>query len=63
MLESTISFSSIYWISYSLWISLQIFTDSSNFVFSIKIIENVCEQWEITETNKWVRLLIFGDKS
>ena len=25
--------------------------------------ENFCEQWDITETNDWIRLLIFDDKS
>ena len=30
---------------------------------SRKATENVCEQWEITESNNWIRLLIFDDKS
>ena len=37
------------------------FYNSSNVVFSIEIPENVCEQWEITETNNWIGLLIFDD--
>ena len=67
MLESIISFSSLYWISYSLWIWLQISINCSNVVFSIKnknkSTENVCEQWDITETNNWIRLLFFDDNS
>ena len=35
----------------------------SNVVFSIKIPGNVCEQWDITETNNWIRLVFFDDKS
>ena len=27
-----------------------------------KSTENVCEQWEITESNNWTILLIFDDK-
>ena len=45
MLESIISFSSLYWISYCLRICSQISTNSLNNVFSIKISENLCEQW------------------
>ena len=43
MLESIISFSSLHWISYFLWIYSQISTNSSNVVFSIKIPDNFCE--------------------
>ena len=32
-------------------------------LFNKNSTENVCEQWEITETNNWIRLLIFDDKS
>ena len=60
MLEKIISFLSLYWIIYSLQICSQI---SSNLVFCSKSTENVCEQWDITEANKWTRLLIFDDKS
>ena len=28
-----------------------------------EIYKNVCEQWDITETNNWIRLLIFDDNS
>ena len=28
-----------------------------------KSTENVCEQWDITETNNLIRLIIFDDKS
>ena len=67
MLELFISFTSLYWISYSLRICSQISTKSSNVVFSIKIPENlqknVCEEWEITEINYWLRLLIFDVES
>ena len=41
MLESIISFSSLYWNSYSLRICSQILTNSSNVVFSMKIPENL----------------------
>ena len=30
---------------------------------SRKSTENVCQKWEITETNIWIRLLIFDDES
>ena len=30
---------------------------------SRKSTENVCEEWEITETNNWIWLLKFDDKS
>jgi len=66
MLESIISFASLYKISYFLWIYSQISTNSSNVVFSIKIPENLqkifVNNWEIIETNNWKRLLIFDDK-
>ena len=62
MLKSIISFSSLYWISYFLWTYSQISTNSSNVVFLIKIPENLCNNWEIIETNNWIRLLIFEDK-
>ena len=35
---------------------------SENVVFSMKIPGNT-EQWDITETNYWIRLLIFDDNS
>jgi len=41
MLESIISFSSLYWSSYSLRICSQISTNSSKVVISIKIPENL----------------------
>ena len=67
MLELIISFPSVNWISYFSQIYLQISTNSSNLVFSIKIpkksTENDCEESEITETTNWIRLLIFDDKS
>ena len=45
MLESNISFSSLYWIS--IFFQCRLFNKNSR-----KSKENVCEQWEITETNK-----------
>jgi len=67
MLELIISYSSFYWISYSLRMCSQISTNSSNVVFfdknCRKSTENVYEQWEITETNNWIELLTFDDKS
>ena len=51
MLASIISFLELYWISYSFLIYLQISSNSSNVVP-----ENVCEQWDITETKNWIRL-------
>ena len=30
---------------------------------SRKSTENFCEKWDITETNNWIKLLIFGDRS
>jgi len=44
MLESIISFSSLYWISYFLWICSH----------SRKSTENVCKQWDITKTYNWI---------
>ena len=64
MLESIISFLSC--ISYSLWICLQISSNSSNVVFNTnyrKSTENGCGQWDITETNNWIRLIIYNDNS
>jgi len=63
MLESIISFSSLYWIYYFIWICSPISTNSSNVVFSIKIAENlqkIFENNEIIETYNW--LIIFDDK-
>jgi len=65
MLESIISFSSLYWISYFYefvrrflkFFKCRLFNKNSR-----KSTENVCEQWEIAETNNWIRLLIFDDK-
>ena len=70
MPESIISFSSLYWISYFLWIYSQISSNSSNVVFSIIILENLRRSlWimrnknnEKIETNNWTTLLIFDDK-
>jgi len=70
MLKSIISFSLFYWISYFLWIYSQIFSNSSNVVFSITILENLRKSlWimrnqnnEKIETDNWIRLLIFDDK-
>jgi len=70
MLKSIISFSLLYWISYLFWIYLQICSNSSNVVFSMKILENLRNSlWilrnqnnETIETNNWTRLLIFDDK-
>ena len=67
MLEPIISFSSLYWIAYFLWNCSQISSNSSNVVFSKKIPrnlqKNVCEHLDITETNNWIRLLIFDDNN
>ena len=67
MLESIISTSSLYWISYSF---KKIFADFYKFFKCCffnnnykKSTENVCEQWDITETNNCIRLLIIDDKS
>ena len=29
----------------------------------LKSAENICEQWDITETNNWTRLVIFDAKN
>ena len=60
-INKSISFISLYLISHSLRICLQISTNSLNAVFSIKIPENLKKMFvnnEITETNNWIRLLI-----
>ena len=62
MLESIISFSLLYWTSYSYY---YLFSDFYKFFkcclfnknFS-KSTENVCEQLNISKTNNWIRLLI-----
>ena len=66
MLESIISFSSLYWIPYFLNLFADLFKFFKCRLFnknSRKSIENVCLQWDITETNNWIRLLFFDDKS
>ena len=52
------------------WISAKQFEDFLKFlkccIFyknSRKSTENVCEQWDITETNNWIWLLIFDDNN
>ena len=70
MLKSNIMFLVSYWISYLLWIYSQIYSNSSNVVFSIIILENLQKIFvnkknknnEKIETNNWTRLLIFDDK-
>ena len=66
MLESIISFSSC--IILNILFFTNLFADFYKFskcrLFienSRKSTENVCDQWEITETNNWIRLLIFDD--
>ena len=66
MLESIIYFSSLYWISL---FCLNLFPDFYKFFecclfakISRKSTENVCEQWDITETKNWIKRLIFDDK-
>ena len=62
MLESIVSFSSIYWFSYFYesvcnffkFFQCRLFIENSR-----KSTENGFEQWDITET-KWIRLLIFS---
>ena len=56
------SFSSLKWNSYYLWICSQISSNSLN-KNSRTSTENVCEQWYITETNKitffrWLELIL-----
>ena len=52
---------------FSVIILSQISSNSSDVVFSIKIAGNphkmFVNNWDITETNDWIWLLIFGDKS
>ena len=65
MLKSITSFSSLYLISYFLWIYSLISLNSSNFVFSIIIPENLQKIFvnnEKIENNNETRLLIFDDK-
>ena len=65
MLKSIISFSLLYWIYYSIWIYSQIFSNSSNVVFSIIILENLQKIFvnnKKIKTINWIRLLIFDDK-
>ena len=66
MLKSIMSFSSFYWITFF----MNLFEDFSKFFKcclsdknSSKYTENICEQWDISETNNWIRFLIFDDKS
>ena len=65
MLESIISFSSLYHLFFMNWFAdffpfLKCRLFNKNYR---KSRENVCEAWDITETNNWIRLLIFDDKS
>ena len=50
MLDSIISFFSLYWTSYSLWICSQISSNLSNVAFSIKNPENLQKFFANNET-------------
>ena len=67
MLESIISFSSLYWISYFFtnlfadfykFFKCRLFNENSR-----KSTESYCEEWEIKETKNLLRLLIFDDNA
>ena len=66
MIESIVSFSSLYWFSYFYEFVKKIFKLFKFRYFiknSRKSTENGFENWDIIETNNWIRLLSFDDKS
>ena len=66
MIESIVSFSSLYWFSYFYEFvkkNFKLFKCRYFIKNSRKSTENGFENWDIIETNNWIRLLSFDDKS